>query len=135
MRAVLDPNVLIAALLSPSGTPAQLLFRWLAGDFDLVVSDQLLKELRRALGYPKLRQYIDADDAEAYVAFLASTAVIAEQPAAGTHHSRDPGDDYLLALAENEHAVLVTGDKHLLHLAEQLPIRTAAAFLDGLKSR
>ena len=135
MRAVLDPNVLIAALLSPAGTPAQLLSRWLAGDFELIVSDELLKELRRALGYAKLRRYISAGDAEAYVAFIASTAVIAEQPAVGIHHSRDPGDDYLLALAESEHAVLVSGDKHLLRLADELPIQTAAAFLDGLESR
>lgn len=133
MRAVLDPNVLIAALLSPTGAPAQLLSRWLAGDFELVVSDQLLKELRRALGYPKLRRHIGANDAEAYVDFLASTAVIAEQPAVGSHRSRDPGDDYLLALAENEEAVLVSGDKHLLQLAD-LPIQTAAGFLGGLES-
>jgi uncharacterized protein len=135
VRAVLDPNVLIAALLSPAGTPAQLLSRWLAGDFELVVSDELLKELGRALGYAKVRRLISADDAEAYVAFLASTAVIAEQPAVGTHHSRDPGDDYLLALAENEHAALVSGDKHLLQLADELPIQTAATFLEGLESR
>ena len=135
MRAVLDPNVLISALLSPTGTPARLLSRWLAGDFELVVSDHLLAELRRALRYPKLRRYIGADDAAAYESFLASTAFVAEQPAVGSHRSRDPGDNYLLALAENEHAVLVSGDKHLLRLADDLPIQTAAAFLDGLENR
>jgi hypothetical protein len=39
VRAVLDPNVLIAALLSPTGAPAQLVGRWLGGEFELVVSD------------------------------------------------------------------------------------------------
>jgi predicted nucleic acid-binding protein len=44
----------------------------------------------------------------------------------------DPGDDYLIALAEQEQAVLVSGDKHLLALGEELPIETARAFLDKL---
>ena len=135
MRAVLDPNVLIAALLSPSGTPAQLLSRWIAGDFELVISEPLLEELRRALRYPKLRRYISADDADEYVAFLASAAAMAEQPTAATRHSPDPGDDYLLALAENQHALLVSGDKHLLQLVGELPIQTPAAFIAGLESR
>ena len=45
MRVVLDPNVLIAALLSPSGAPAQIISRWLGGGFELVVSKALLSEL------------------------------------------------------------------------------------------
>jgi putative PIN family toxin of toxin-antitoxin system len=134
VRAVLDPNVLIAALLSPGGTPARLLSRWIAGDFELVISEPLLEELRRALRYPKLRRHIDAADADEYVAFLASAAVMIEQPTAGAHRSSDPGDDYLLALAENADALLVTGDKHLLQLAGELPIQTPAAFIAGLES-
>jgi predicted nucleic acid-binding protein len=50
VRAVLDhPNVLIAALLSPAGATAQLVGRWLGGEFELVVSDALLAEFERAL--------------------------------------------------------------------------------------
>jgi len=47
----------------------------------------------------------------------------------------DPGDDYLLALAESEHAILVSGDQHLLTLADDLPIQTARAFLEQLDAR
>lgn len=54
MRAVLDPNVLIAGLLSRTGAPAQLMTRWLGGEFELVVSDRLLDELERAFTYPKI---------------------------------------------------------------------------------
>ena len=49
MRAVLDVNVLIAALLSPTGAPAQIVSRWLGGEFELIVSGNLLAELERAL--------------------------------------------------------------------------------------
>jgi hypothetical protein len=46
--------------------------------------------------------------------------------------SADPGHDYLLALAETERAILVSGDQHLPALGEQLPIQSARAFLDKL---
>ena len=131
MRAVLDANILIAALVSRSGAPAQIVNRWLGGAFELVASEALLGELERALAYPKLRRRITERDATEFVSLLHLAAVIApDRP--GSHHSEDPDDDYLLALAENEHAVLVSGDQHLLRLADRLPIKTARAFLDAL---
>jgi hypothetical protein len=43
----------------------------------------------------------------------------------------DPDDDYLIALAHKENATLVSGDGHLLDLAEKAPIRSPAGFLAG----
>jgi uncharacterized protein len=132
VRAVLDPNILIAALLSPSGAPATVIRRWLAGAFELVVSEALLAELERALAYPKLRRRIPAEAATEFVFLLRSAAVLAPDPEVGPYRSADPGDDYLLALAAHERAVLVSGDQHLLVLAEDLPIQTVREFLDRL---
>jgi putative PIN family toxin of toxin-antitoxin system len=132
VRAVLDPNILIAALLSPTGTPAQLVSRWLGGGFELVVSEALLTELGRALSYPKLRKRVSADEAAEFGALLRAGATLAPDPSATVRRSADPGDDYLLVLAESERAVLVSGDQHLLALANVFPIQTARAFLDGL---
>lgn len=42
VRAVLDANVLIPAVLAPRGTPARLVLAWQAGEFDPVVSPPLL---------------------------------------------------------------------------------------------
>jgi uncharacterized protein len=36
IRIVLDANVLVSAILSPHGTPAQILHAWRAEQFDLV---------------------------------------------------------------------------------------------------
>ena len=44
IRAVVDPNVLIAALLSPEGAPAQLLRNAVAGDYVVVSCLQLVEE-------------------------------------------------------------------------------------------
>jgi putative PIN family toxin of toxin-antitoxin system len=134
VRAVLDPNILIAALLSRAGTPAQLLSRWFAGEFELVVSETLLAELERALAYPKLRDRISAEEATAFVALLRHGAPLADDPVEPSPRSAHPGDDHLLALAEQERAVLVSGDQHLLALADELPIQTARGFLDSLAS-
>jgi hypothetical protein len=54
LRAVLDVNIVISAVLSPRGTPAKILQAWLDGEFEFVASEDLLSELGRALAYPKL---------------------------------------------------------------------------------
>lgn len=131
-RAVLDPNVLVSALLSPSGRPAALVSRWQSGEFEVVISEDLLAELRRTLSYPKIRSRITDDQAMAFIDLVRRTATLVEDPAARQRLSRDPGDDYLLALAEAASAILVTGDHDLLALAE-LPIRTVGTFLESLE--
>jgi putative PIN family toxin of toxin-antitoxin system len=132
VRAVLDPNVLIASLLSREGAPARLVSLWLAGAFDVVVSESLLEELERALAYPKLRDRVEAGDAGEFVALLRHTAMLATDPSAVASRSEDPDDDYLLALAEQERAILVSGDRHLLALADRFPVVTARTFLETI---
>jgi uncharacterized protein len=132
VRAVLDVNVLVSALLSRGGVPARIIGSWLEGGFELVVSEQLLAELERALGYPKVAVYVPPDTAAAFVALLRSAAIVVADPGDTPARSLDPGDDYLLALAEAENALLVTGDQHLLDLADRFPIGSPRAFLESL---
>ena len=133
MRAILDANVLISAILSPRGSPARLLLAWRAGAFDLVVSPALLAELARALAYRKLTRLIPPADADAFVAWIARSAILAADPGtAPSVRSADPDDDYLVALAIAERALLVSGDGHLTILADHLPVRSPADFLASL---
>ena len=131
MRAVVDPNVLISALLSRDGAPARLLRAWLSGAFELIVSPMLLNELRRALGYPKLRKRIAKSEADGFLALLQHSAIVVEDASTPPPvRSSDPGDDYLLALAASQQAALVSGDRHLLSLRDgDLPIYSPAQFL------
>ena len=46
--------------------------------------------------------------------------------------SPDTGDDYLVAVAEQSGALLVSGDRHLTDLKTTFPVRTPRAFLDLL---
>lgn len=133
MRAVLDPNVLIAAALSPNGSPARVLRAWLDGAFELVISALLFGELERALGYPKLRKRITGEEARALVALLRDEADLRPDPTdAPPVRSADPGDDYLIALAAANQAIIVSGDRHLLVLADQLPVQSPIAFLAAI---
>ncbi len=133
MKAVLDPNVLVSAAISPGGTPAELIRRWRAGHFELVLSEALLEELTRVLRYRKLRSLIDADEAAALIAALRAEARVYEQPREPPpQRSRDPDDDYLIALAAGSGSALVSGDADLLALSEKLPIFSPARFLEGL---
>ena len=135
MRAVLDPNVLISALLAPRGAPAQIVVGWLAGEFELVVSTLLLAELEQALAYPKVRQRLARADAEELLGLLRDAALVGLDPPTPPRRSPNPGDDYLLALAESENALLVSGDQHLLAVADRFPIRAPRAFLDALEEQ
>ena len=135
MRAVLDPNVLISALLSPEGAPARIVERWLAGEFELVASELLLAELEQALGYRKLRSRITPHEAARLVSMLKVTAIVAADPIQAPRRSPDPGDDYLLALARAERAILVSGDPHLTGLAGRFPVQTPRSFLEALEEQ
>lgn len=134
-RVVLDPGVLIAALLSRSGAPAKILVAWIEGVFELVVSPTLLDGLRIALLRPKFRKYVTVDEVGAYLALLehGGSMVVDPQPRPGL--TPDPGDDYLITLAGAAAAhCLVSGDAHLTRLRRsQPPILTPSAFFSTLE--
>jgi putative PIN family toxin of toxin-antitoxin system len=130
LRAVLDANVIVSAVLSRSGTPAKVLRAWLEGAYELVVSPSLLRELERVLDYPKMTDRITPREAEELLDLLRRQAESVDDPEGlPVITSPDPDDDYLIALAETTRAVIVSGDAHLLSVAEQIPVFTPAAFL------
>ena len=133
MRAVFDPNVLISAALSPAGAPAELVRRWLGGEFELVVSPALLDELERVLVYPNITERIPPVNAGALLRLLAEEGHVHEDPESPPAvEVEDPGDEYLIALAVDQGAALVSGDGHLTDLADPLPIYRPAEFLKKL---
>jgi len=134
VRAVLDANVFVSALLSRSGSPGQILARWIAGEYELVVSPRLLNELERTLSSPKIRNRLMPEEAKQFAGLLREEAILVDDPELVPPRAPDPGDDYLLALAEAERAVLVSGDQHLLGLADEFPILAPATFLRTLET-
>lgn len=133
MKAVLDPNVLVSSLLSRDGPPAKILLEWVHGAFDLIVSPALLDELEGTLSYPKIRKRVTEEDSESFVTLLRVSGTVVEDPSAPPPvRSRDPKDDYLLALAASQSALIVSGDHDLLDLKGSLPIYSPIQFLELL---
>ena len=133
LRAVLDPNVIVSALLAPSGTPAKVLRAWLDGDYELIVSPLLLAELIRVFDYPKLRSRISEIESQQFIELLKHQGEIVDDPDFSLPvHSSDPDDDYLISLAAATRSVVVCGDHHLLDLADRPPVHSPARFLELL---
>lgn len=121
--------MLISALLSPEGAPARVLLAWIDGAFEFVASPKLMGELERVLTYPKLRDRIDQHDAAELLDWLGRSAIMVEDVAESPVPIADEDDEYLLALSTAERALLVSGDKDLLALAEDFPVFAPASFL------
>jgi len=136
-RVVVDPGVLIAALLSPRGAPASMLLAWLEGRFQLVVSPGLLAELEDVLLRPKFRPHVTEEEAASFVNLLRNFAVLLPDPTPLHGVSPDPGDDYLVALARASEAdFLVSGDPHLTGLRKaQPPVVSPRGFLNRLEGK
>ncbi len=112
MRAVVDTNILVSGLLSPSGPPAQVLAAITAGRLRLVVCAQIVAEYRAVLARPRLR--IRPGHAAGLVQLLEQTADwVAVPPYTGTPLLPDPGDWPFVAAARFADCPVITGNlKH-----------------------
>ena len=134
-RVVVDPGVFVAALISRTGTPARLLRHWLDGAFDLLVAPAVLTELAEVIAREKLRRHFTLRQANAFVALLRERGVDIPDPEYVEARTRDPADDYLLAVAESGSAdVVVSRDKDLTELVDPpVLVLTPAEFLERLE--
>ncbi len=139
LRAVLDANVLISALLRPEGPPGQIVTRLLKEDaFRLVVSPATIAEFRRCIGYRRVRKYLTISDNELETRIV-QLEFVAERVQGNFRINavpEDPDDDkYIVAAVEGLAQFIVTGDTHLLRLKgyEGIRIVTPRVFLDLLK--
>lgn len=114
MRVVLDPNVIVSALLS-TGTTAAVLDAWLDRQaYDPVVCPTLLAELEEVLSRPKFAS-LGRDVVITLVSRLKTEGVLADDPEVQPGVTADPDDDYLVALAREVGAdCLVSGDPDIL---------------------
>jgi putative PIN family toxin of toxin-antitoxin system len=114
VRVVLDPNVIVSALLS-TGTTAAVLDAWLDRQaYDPVVCPTLLAELEEVLSRPKFAS-LGRDVVITLVSRLRTEGVLADDPEVQPGVTADPDDDYLVALAREVGAdCLVSGDPDIL---------------------
>jgi len=128
-------SLIKAAALSPNGSPAGILLAWLDGQFEMVASPKLIEELHGSLSNPKIRKRIPEVDAASLIRLIERGAVMRDDLVDPPPVSPDPGDDYLVSLARESEAVIVSGDGDLLSLAPNLPVFGPGQFLEWLDAK
>jgi putative PIN family toxin of toxin-antitoxin system len=118
LRAVLDTNIIVSAIVSSGGSSHQILEAWRQDKFIFLTSEAIIAEVVRVLHYPHLSQkfQISEADIQAVVASLSTDAYLLED-LYEVQHSRDPDDDIFLGCSlEGKADYLVSGDTHLLEI-------------------
>jgi putative PIN family toxin of toxin-antitoxin system len=130
VRAVIDTNVVVSAVLNPDGTPGQVV-RAAGRAFVLVWSRGIVAECLEVVGRERIarrvRRAVNDEEAGAMIARLAGIAELVpdERLPLVRIVKSDPTDDLFLATALAGGArVLVSGDRrHLLPLKEYAGVR------------
>ena len=138
LRVVVDANVFISAVINPLGPPGRLVDSARRGQYVLVASPLLLAEVEEVLGRDRLRRRLPPGAAERFLTELrALVELVPDARHPLSHVTRDPDDDYLLALAQEADVdCLVTGDADLTELIGAVPeVYSPAAFLARLGPR
>lgn len=131
MRLVLDPNVLVSAVVA-DGVSRRLFDAWREERrYELIVCPLLLDELDDVLSRDRFQRFITSDEREGLLALLRSDAATVADPDVIDPVTPDPDDDYLVALAQRENAdALVSGDRDLTALKGiDPPVHTPAEML------
>lgn len=113
LRVVVDPNVLVSAAIA-GGNPQRVVDLAAAGLIRLVASPLLLDELRTVLAREKFLRWRTREELERFVTDIDQLIEPAPDPSEIAAVSRDPDDNYLIALADQSDAdALCSGDLDL----------------------
>lgn len=140
IRAVLDSNVVVSALLVRPAPPALLSAALRRREFTALVSDAMLDELAGVLDRPYFRQKraVSDQDIHGVLDLLRNDAEIILPQSRIVCIARDPDDDRILECALGGGAgYIVTGDHHLLELRRYQDVRivTPGEFLAILEAQ
>jgi putative PIN family toxin of toxin-antitoxin system len=129
LRLIIDTNLWISFVISnKQHLLDSLLF---TEKVRLLFSEELINEIEHTIVKPKLKKYFGSNALEEMLSVFEPFIDLIEVKSRITI-SRDPNDDFLLALAKDGKAdYLLTGDKHLLELKKfgRTEIVTIASFL------
>lgn len=115
LKIVMDTNVFISGVFF-SGPPYQILKAWQEGEFELVVSQEILDEYRR-VGEIMSTEHPQVD-LNPILTFVIGHAKVYQPVELGEPVCEDPDDDKFFACAiASGSRVIISGDKHLLKVS------------------
>lgn len=129
-KIVLDTNILISAV-GWKGKSKKIFSKILNKEYDLIISKEQLKELKRVLDYPKFK-FTDEQKSK-FLTIVSEVAEVIEIPNKISVIKEDPDDNIILETAvEGDVNIIISGDEHLLKLKEfkNIKIITCSEFLE-----
>lgn len=130
MRIVLDTNVLVAALFTEAGAPAQVLDLCFAGDFQLAVDDRILAEYRDVL---RRREFgFNAGAVRDVIAFLERSECVVAAPVPIALPDRADQPFLEVAVAAGVDAIVTGNVRHFRVGGLDVEILTPRKVLDRL---
>ena len=130
LKVVMDTNVFVSGVFF-SGPPYQILRAWRSGEFELVVSQEILEEYRRVGEI--LAEERPNTNLSPILNFVIERAKVYKPAKLKEPVCEDPDDDKFLACAlASGSKVIISGDKHLLKVSgyEGIEVLKPRAFAD-----
>jgi len=115
MRVVLDTSVLVSFLLTRGRIISAIMEQWEAGRLEVIVSPQIMAELRRVAEDERLATRLRPGALEILLRALTENAEVIAGELELQGVTEDPDDDMVVACAvEGDAAYIITRDQHLL---------------------
>ena len=130
LRVVMDTNVFVSGVFF-SGPPYQILQAWQEGEFELIVSREILDEYRRVGEI--LAEEHPGVDLKTLLNFVLEHAKVYKSVVLKEPICEDPDDDKFIACAlAGGSKVIISGDKHLLKISgyQGVEVLNPRAFVD-----
>jgi putative PIN family toxin of toxin-antitoxin system len=129
-KVVMDTNVFVSGVFF-SGPPYQILKAWQSGEFELIVSREIVDEYRRVGEI--LREEHPAVELKPILNFVLEQAKVYKSAVLKQPICEDPDDDQFIACAlASGSKVIISGDKHLLKVSgyQGIQVLKPRAFVD-----
>lgn len=138
-KVVIDTNIFVSSLIKKDSIPARLIQLWRENTFLIIISVQMLEEIKRVLHYPHIKNKYKLTDEEINLAIatIEKDAIVLVDVLELDVIKEDPDDNKVLACALEVRAdYIISGDKHLLTLEqyENIPIIRVKEYLGILES-
>lgn len=136
LRAVIDTNLFVSGTAAgPGSTPYRLLQSWRHGEYVLVTSPQIIKEVHTVLYRPEIQKQfsLTSQEADQVLKALTNYAFVTAGTQTVDVVTHDPDDNKFIACAlEGSASHVVSGDKHLLSIGtyQGISMVTARTFLE-----
>jgi len=134
LKVVLDANIFVSAVLKPHSDLAKIFELVKEGRIRIILSNDILSEIRAVLLYPKIKQRHrrSPKEIEEFLQKTIPVSIIAPGKMKVRTVEEDPADTkYLAAAAEAKADFIISGDRHLMDLKifEGIRILDPSAFL------